>query len=45
VIDAKGSGELTMDLPKELKNKPFKVISYTQSKQTFKVVGADEVDL
>jgi hypothetical protein len=45
VIDAKGSGELTMDLPKELKNKPFKVISYTQSKQTFKVIGADEVDL
>lgn len=45
VTDAKQSGELTMNIPRELMNKPFKVIAYTQSKQTFKVIGADEVDL
>jgi hypothetical protein len=45
VTEAKGSGELTMELPAELINKPFKLIAYTQAKQSLKVLGADEVDL
>ncbi len=45
VTEAKGAGQLTMDIPKDLINKPFKVIAYAQARQSFKVTGADEVDL
>ncbi len=45
VIEAKGSGDLTMEIPKELLDKPFKVIAYTQAKKSFKILGADEIEL
>lgn len=45
VIEVKASGNLKMDIPKEIMNKAFKVIAYTQNKQSFKIVGVDEVDL
>lgn len=44
VIEVKASGDVTMDIPEEIKNKPFKVIAYTQRKLNFKIVGVDEVD-
>ena len=45
IIETKGSGELTMDIPKELIDKPFKVIAFSQAKQNLKILGADEVNL
>ncbi len=45
VIEAKGSGDLTMEIPKELLDKLFKVIAYTQAKKSFKILGADEIEL
>lgn len=45
VTEAKGSGELTIEIPTQLIGKTIKVIAYTQAKQNFKVLGADEVDL
>ncbi len=45
VTEANEAGELTMELPGELINKPFKLIAYTQAKRSLKVFGAHEVDL
>jgi hypothetical protein len=45
VSEAKGSGDLRMEISKELIDKPLKVIVYTQTKQNLKILGADEVDL
>ena len=45
VAELKGTGEFIIKIPSQLTGKPIKIIAFTQSKQTFKVVGADEVDL
>jgi hypothetical protein len=45
IAEAKGSGNLGLELPAELINKPLKIIVYTQAKQNLKILGADEVDL
>lgn len=45
VSEAKGSGELIIEIPNQLAGKPVKIIAYTQAKQSFKVLGADGVDL
>ncbi len=45
VSEAKGSGDLRMEISNELIDKPLKVIVYTQTKQNLKILGADEVDL
>ncbi len=45
IIEAKGTGELTVEIPYQLTGKPIKIIAYTQAKQSFKVLGADQVDL
>lgn len=45
VIETTDSGEFTMEIPEDLTNKPFKVIAYTQAKQTFKILGTHEVAL
>lgn len=45
VAEAKGSGEITIEIPTQLSGKPFKIIAYTQAKKSFKVLGADEVTL
>ena len=43
-IVAKGSGKITIDIPGELTSFPLKIISYTQSKKSFKVLGADQAN-
>ena len=45
VTEVKGSGEITIEIPAQLTGKPIKIIAYTQSKQSLKVLGADEVAL
>jgi hypothetical protein len=45
VSEVKGSGELIIEIPSQLTGKPVKIITYTQAKQSFKVLGADAVDL
>lgn len=45
VTEAKGAGELTIEIPTQLTGKTLKIIAYTQAKQSFKVLGADEVNL
>jgi hypothetical protein len=45
VAELKGTGELTVAIPKQLTGKPIKIIAYTQAKQSLKVLGADEVKL
>jgi hypothetical protein len=45
VEQLKGTGELMIDIPANLTGKPIKIIAYTQSKQTLKVLGAGEADL
>ncbi|MBA3673525.1 MAG: DUF1223 domain-containing protein [Chitinophagaceae bacterium] len=45
VSEAKGSGDLRMEISNELIEKPLKIIVYTQTKQNLKILGADEVDL
>lgn len=40
----KGSGKLTINVPAELQGHSFKLIAYAQDKNSFKVVGAQEVD-
>ncbi len=45
VAEAKGSGDLRIEISNELIDKPLKVIVYTQTKQNLKILGADEVDL
>ncbi len=45
VSEVKGSGELIIEIPGQLTGKPVKIIAYTQAKQSFKVLGADAVDL
>jgi hypothetical protein len=44
-IEASGSGKLMIDIPGELIGLPMQVIAYTQSKKTFRVLGADQVCL
>lgn len=44
-IDAAGSGKITIDIPDELTGLPLQVISYTQSKKNFRVLGADHASL
>jgi hypothetical protein len=44
-IDAAGSGVTTIDITDELAVIPLQVISFTQSKKNFKVLGADHVKL
>lgn len=43
--DVKGAGNLTIDIPKSLTDVPLQLIAYTQSKQSFKVLGADQKKL
>jgi hypothetical protein len=45
VAEVKGSGELSIEIPAQLIGKPIKIIAYTQSKQSLKVLGADEVSM
>jgi hypothetical protein len=45
VAELKGTGELTVAIPKQLTGKPIKIIAYTQAKKSLKVLGADEVKL
>ena len=45
VTEVTAPGTVTMEIPKDLVNRSFKVIAYTQSKPTLKVLGADEVEL
>lgn len=45
VTEVKGSGAITIEIPAQLTGKPIKIIAYTQSKQSLKVLGADEVQL
>lgn len=45
VVEVKGKGELSIEIPSQLINKQIKIIAYTQSKQSLKVLGADEVKL
>jgi len=45
VIESKGSGDLTIEIPQELLDKLFKVIAYAQAKKSFKILGADEMEL
>ncbi|MDQ6814980.1 MAG: DUF1223 domain-containing protein, partial [Bacteroidota bacterium] len=45
VTEVKGSGEMTIEIPVQLSGKPIKIIAYTQSKQSLKVLGAGEVTL
>lgn len=45
VTEVTGTGSLSMEIPKELMNRSFKVIAYSQSRQTLMVMGADEVNL
>lgn len=42
--EAKGAGELTIDIPKELSNTSFQLIAFTQSKQNHKVLGVGQVN-
>jgi hypothetical protein len=44
-IEAAGSGKLIVDIPDELMGLPLQVMLYTQSKKTFQIFGADQVDL
>lgn len=44
-IDVKKSGYLTIEIPKELSNIELQLIAYTQSRETFKVLGADQKNL
>ena len=45
VVELKGTGELTVEIPGQLTDKPIKIIAYTQAKATLEVLGADEVIL
>jgi hypothetical protein len=41
-VDAKGEGKLTIDIPSELNNASLQLIAYTQEKENFKILGADQ---
>ncbi len=43
VTEAKGAGELTIEIPKEILNTSFQLIGYTHSKKNYKVLGAQQV--
>lgn len=45
IIDVKGKGYLTIDIPKEIEEIPLKLVAFTQSKQSFKILGADSKNL
>ncbi len=45
VVEVKGSGKITLEIPIHLIEKPLKIIAYTQAKQSFKVLGAAEINL
>jgi hypothetical protein len=42
-IEARGEGELTMEIPNELSDTSFQLIIFTQSRKNFKVLGAEKV--
>lgn len=42
-IEARGAGELTIEIPKELLNTSFRLIAFTQSNKNYKVLGAEQV--
>lgn len=42
-IEAKGAGELSIEIPKELSNTSFQLIAFTQSIKSYKVLGAELV--
>jgi hypothetical protein len=44
-IDAAEKGHLTIEISKALTDVPLQVIAYTQSKQTFKILGARQQTL
>ncbi len=44
VIEAKGAGELSIEIPKELLNTSFQLIPYIQSNKNYKVLGAEQVN-
>jgi hypothetical protein len=44
VTEASGSSELKVDVPKDLINKQFKLIAFTQKKNNLEIIGVDEVD-
>lgn len=44
VVNAKGSGELLLEIPDELVTQKFKIIAFTQTKDRLQIIGVDEVD-
>ncbi|MEP7110830.1 MAG: DUF1223 domain-containing protein [Ferruginibacter sp.] len=41
-INAKGRGDITIEIPKELSGIPLELIAFTQGKNSFKILGADK---
>jgi len=41
-IDAKGKGNVILEIPNEISNLPLQIIAFTQSKKSFQILGADK---
>jgi hypothetical protein len=44
-INANGKGMITIQIPEGLTNEPLQLIAYTQNKENFKILGADQITL
>ncbi len=44
-IDAKGNGNITIEIPNELASIPLQIIAYTQAKKSYQILGADQKSL
>ncbi len=41
-IDAKGNGNITIEIPNEVSRIPLQIIAYTQEKKSYQILGADQ---
>lgn len=44
-VDAKGDGNVTIEIPNELSGIPLQIIAYTQSKKSYQILGVDQKEL